>query len=288
MKASLLCLRMFFCISATFLCVAFFSSPPLLGNVKARPISSLTAEERARLPDNTQVTLESGKTVSLGTLRAEHRARLERFSRAAALGKIAAGKLSPHPAPRTQISSTGAGKAGSSAPPGKAVGGRTAQVSPNISLPPALVPFQFSASKNSGFPVPRDYLDFCQAANASACIYQPANATFKKIVRPEEHKSSALEQDFLIDRAICEFDGGQFGAADPASPAARDVCNFFYPMEQTTSFKPTGPLDTSTVCDPPAKYIVDPKGAVQVSIETAVSTGPTPVSCIVQVWIGSK
>src|SRR5258708_24669897 len=119
MKASLLCLRMFFCISATFLCVAFFSSPPLLGNVKARPISSLTAEERARLPDNTQVTLESGKTVSLGTLRAEHRARLEPFTPPAARGKIAAGKLSPHPAPRTQINSTVARKARTFAPPGQ-------------------------------------------------------------------------------------------------------------------------------------------------------------------------
>jgi hypothetical protein len=61
-------------------------------------MGSLTPDQRLHLPDNTQVTVLK-RTATLGTLRAEHRARMERFSRAALWGKRVAEKISkPGPA----------------------------------------------------------------------------------------------------------------------------------------------------------------------------------------------
>src|SRR6516165_889284 len=81
-------------LSTTAFCLLFFSAPRSFGADEARPIASLTPEERSTgLPDSTVVTLKSGRTATLGVLRAEHRARLERFTKAAELGKMVAAKL---------------------------------------------------------------------------------------------------------------------------------------------------------------------------------------------------
>jgi hypothetical protein len=76
------------------------SSTRLSGADTARPIRSLTVAERANLPDNTKVTLSRRGTVTLGQLRAEHRARLEPFSRAGVWGKRLADRM-PKPSPLT-------------------------------------------------------------------------------------------------------------------------------------------------------------------------------------------
>src|SRR5215472_1020590 len=68
------------------------------GGETTRSIGSLTPDERMHLPESTQVTVFK-RTVTLGTLRAEHRARMERFSRAALWGKRVAERISkPGPA----------------------------------------------------------------------------------------------------------------------------------------------------------------------------------------------
>jgi hypothetical protein len=88
---------MFPCCTAAILFL-LGSSSPSFGADAARPIRSLTVAERANLPDNTKVTLPWRATVTLGELRAEHRARLERFSRAGLWGKRVADRM-PKPAP---------------------------------------------------------------------------------------------------------------------------------------------------------------------------------------------
>lgn len=68
---------------------------PSFGEEKTppRPITALTFSERMNLAENTQVTLKSGRTTTLGVLRAEHRARMESFAKAAAPGRALAAKL---------------------------------------------------------------------------------------------------------------------------------------------------------------------------------------------------
>src|SRR5215469_4026446 len=93
----------FACFTAAVL-LLLGSSTRLSGADAARPIRSLTVAERANLPDNTKVTLPWRGTVTLGQLRAEHRARLERFSRAGVWGKRLADRM-PKPAPLTGAAS---------------------------------------------------------------------------------------------------------------------------------------------------------------------------------------
>jgi hypothetical protein len=87
-------------LSTAVFCLLFFSASRSLGGDEARPIASLTPEQRSTgLPDSTMVKFTSGRTAMLGVLRAEHRARLERFTKAAELGKTVAAKLAAQRAP---------------------------------------------------------------------------------------------------------------------------------------------------------------------------------------------
>src|SRR5258708_4669355 len=271
------------CVAAAVFVLAFFCSRQLFGG--EAPVSAaapLTASERMRLPDNTMVKLKSGQTAWLGTLRVEHRARLDRFSRATGLGRLVGGKLVMHPVNSAQISPAVTAKAGSpAAPSGKgAVPIRgTMQAGSNISQPPSLVPFTIPTTSSG--PTPRDYLDFCKAANPSVCIYLPPNASM------EGGATWAVDIDYLItDNSVCDYDGGVLATDITA-------CMFYYPYVQATNFKPTGPLTTAASCDPPFRYVVDPRGAIQASYPSVpgkrdiryVYTGGTPATCVIQVWI---
>lgn len=252
-----------------------------------RPIASMTADERTHLPDNTMVTLTSGRTVSLGTLRAEHRARLERFSRAAGLGQMVAGILTAQPTSAAQQSPSATGNVRSATGPAPRNGGVNAgavmqspsQVGRAVSLFD-IVPLQIPTV---GGRIPKDYVDFCKAAGASACIYLPANTTLDD---GNTYGSThwIWERDFLLmDKSICEYDGGYYGGY-----YSNTECDFEYPVTQLTTFKPTGPISTKASCNPPAKYVVDPKGAIQVTypFPTTFTTGGTPITCVVKVWVG--
>lgn len=291
MRAHLTSLRAHIGMVAAVVCFASFCVPPLIGSEKPRPISSLSTNERAQLPGNTQVTLKSGKTVTLGMLRAEHEARLQRFSKAETLGKVAAGRLKPvHPSTAMHTNPSETGKAGSSPVPGKMVINKAVTPAASTSMP-FLATFHLPACCGGGKgSLAKDYVDFCKAANPSACLYLPANIEFENM----SGNTWFVDIDYLItDRSICEYDGGWF--REPVATSGPDSgysCVFYYPALSSTEFKPTGPLDTKAACDPPARYIVDPKGAVQASYppdsEYITTIGPKPVTCVVQVWIGGK
>ena len=94
-------------LSTAAFCLFFFLAARSFGGDEARPIASLTPEERSTgLPDNTQVKLASGRTATLGVLRAEHRARLERFTKAAELGKMVAAKFAAASSTQTSQAAT--------------------------------------------------------------------------------------------------------------------------------------------------------------------------------------
>lgn len=298
--------RVILCIATTVLCFLFFSPGRLLGGEAARSIASITIEDRQRLPDNTMVKLKSGRTVSLGTLRAEHRARLERFSRAAMLGKMAAGKYVVQPANTTQTGSARAEKTspGQTVTAGKSGGVETEKTSPgqtvtvgksggvkegvkpgvsnigNIAnlMRGSLVPFQMPTAQGT---IPKDYADFCNAANPTVCIYLPASTTLTAFQGdPTTALSWAWDEDPLItDMSVCAYDGGsQYGTE----------CLFYYPVIDVTNFKPTGALSTAGSCDPPSKYYLDPKGAIKAYYDYSsptFTTGGTPITCAVQVWV---
>jgi len=71
------------CAALTFLLAA--TTCPTFGAPTARAVESLSAAERANLPDTTLIKLSNGQTVSLGILRSQHQLRLQRFAMAASL-----------------------------------------------------------------------------------------------------------------------------------------------------------------------------------------------------------
>jgi hypothetical protein len=134
--------------------------------------------------------------------------------------------------------------------------------------------------------LPKDWLDFCNAASASACIYLPANTTYHTNTNggpPSEDQPfpvQTIDEDPLItDPNLCADDGGWWDGENSA-------CQFTYPLSYHGDFKPTGALSTTASCDPPNTYVLDDKGAVKVSAPfNIVAQGPFASVCVVQVWI---
>ena len=286
MRTHVVSIRAFLSLAAV-VCVAFFSSQEMAGSEKARPVASLTAQDRLNLPASTQVMLQSGKTVTLATLRAEHQARLQRFTSAAALGRTTAGSLVQRPL--TNPAQPSRAIASRTGPQGNPAGkGTTVTVDkaglraiPAFPPQPTLVPFHLPVSP---YPLPKDYVDFCKAANPSLCIYlPPSSAGFSTSA------NFAVDPDpLIVDKGVCNYDGGVL-AGDGSG------CMFYYPYSLTVNFMPTGVL-TSAVsgCTSPFTYVVDPKGAIQASYPTQASDGTgtkflynygITKPCVVQVWI---
>jgi hypothetical protein len=280
--------RVVLCMATAALFLASLASRPALGGeAGARSIVSMTADERQHLPDNTMVKLKSGRTASLGTLRAEHQARMERFAKAAALGQMSAAKLATRPANSRQLSPAPTASVQSATGPATRSGANSHVVTPSpilsgatstILLHPGLVPFQIPTSPWG--PVPKDYLDFCKAAAASACLYLPANASIETAPGSTSVTSWGVDTDSLIsDPSVCKYDGGFYSG---------ESCDFYYPVIYVTNFKPTGTLSTAASCDSPATYFVDPKGAIRISYPFTpgvFATGGTTITCVVQVTI---
>ncbi|HEY6250809.1 MAG TPA: hypothetical protein VI685_12685 [Candidatus Angelobacter sp.] len=271
-------IALFVCvIAAVILCTAFFPHPIVVVGDKARPFSSLTAEERDKLPDNTQVTLKSRGAVSLGALRAQHRATLERFANAASLGKAVGGK--------TVMMAHG------NQPTGASNRGLNRNTELAFAPPPDsdLVPLKPPTYQGS---IPKDYVDFCAAAKATACLYIPPNTYFENASATEGPNHFVWSIDYLIsDPGVCAYDGGVlFNDTFEEST----YCRFYYPFNLTINFKPTGPLQTGAHCpapiNDPLDYTVDPKGAVKIDSSNpgGKHTPSTPKTCIVKVWITNQ
>jgi hypothetical protein len=285
----------------TALSVLCFCPLRLLAAETARPITALTLEQRMNLPETTQVRFKSGRTTTLGALRAEHRARMESFQQASALGRALAARLkagannSAVMTSRSAVPAPGVGKPGNTtamknsaviANPNAAIPPPKAAARTSFVLPKTLVPLPDISSKSPVGILPRDYRDFCKAAESSACLYLPPNTSFwaGQYVSSKITPFVAASDPLIMDANVCAYDGGSL---DP-----QYGCTFYYPMGEVTNFIPNAPISSNASCDPSAHYVIDPKGAVQVIFTATVytnleafTTPQAPVTCAVQVWL---
>jgi hypothetical protein len=245
---------------------------------QTRSIASLTPTERIKLPQDTMVKLDLGRTsriVSLGPLSAEHRARLDRFAKAVALGRMVAGTLTPQPAGSRQPASPPI-KPARSGTENQNISANRAVMQSQISPFATLMPFQPPLAKGT---IPNDYVDFCKAANASACLYLPANAGLTD--PPLDLPLTWWVQDFdylITDNNVCKGNGGY---------PTLGGCAFYYPINHTINFVPTGQISSTVSCEPPSVTQLDPKGAAKVVYPFNAGTLnlAVPVSCVMQVWM---
>jgi hypothetical protein len=161
--------------------------------------------------------------------------------------------------------------------------GGQARITAETATMSQLVPLITPASWASYYHGPKDWQDFCHAANASACIYLPANTTFTLSNASLTGDANYWEdEDPLInDKSVCDYDGGAFEGGG---------CIFSDLVKYYGDFKPTGAVSPTASCDPPNTYVVDPKGAVKMDGTLSLKqwpfvTGSTSETCVVQVWI---
>jgi hypothetical protein len=215
-----------------------------------RPFSSLSAQERAQLRPGTKVTV--GKRVTtLGTLRREHKLRLARFAGASSLGKSAGASVKNK---RYLVS---------------------AATKPKFQNLAVVEP----ASKYQS--APRDMKDFCNAAQATVCLYYPASTELVVAFG-----GPADIDPFITDKSVCAAEGGVISAYG---------CKYTYPLEYTAQFDPgTGPpFAYKSNCDKKywRVYAIDPHGAVVVktTLNTKTwilfTTGSSRSTCLVRVWL---
>jgi hypothetical protein len=220
-----------------------------------RPIAALSVKERTTLPASTRVTV--GKRVTtLGVLRTEHLLALKRFANASSLGKSA----------------------------GTVVALKGYQVSKKTSANIATI---IAGLKDTAVIEPAsgysagglDMQAFCNAAQATVCLYYPASTTLCQC----GGWASVLDP-YITDPKICAAENGVLIVSG---------CQYNYPTYYTAQFNPgTGPpFAYKVACDP--KYwkinAIDPHGAV--AITTTVpegqnfTTGSSPSTCVVRVWL---
>jgi len=233
---------------------------PTFGAATARAVEPLSAAELATLPDTTLVKLKTGRTATLGVLRSEHTLRLQRFADAAKLGALLLA---------TQSRSEEKEKKG---------------------RPGTLVPMNFSLRDfQSTLPLPADFLAFCKAAAATACLYLPGVKLFSA------GSYNYLDFDPLItDQHLCTSEGGQpnFGATKQMLG-----CAYYYPTQYILKFNPGlptaqgYPVTHSASC--PSRfvsYMVDPHGAISLNVvdtSDALAWGPLTSlkTCVVRVFV---
>jgi hypothetical protein len=233
--------------------VALLSADRSFGADPVRPIHLIPAAERLRLPDTTKVTLASGRTATLGALRLEHTARMARIAKVPPRAQPDAGALTPA----------------------------------GIKLSLARIPFQ--APKHGSSPLPKDYLEFCAASQATACAFLPGSTTydFEDPSSPTNTSWFIAEDPLIHDEKVCAYGGGVY------SPSPADTCRFYYPWIHVVNFLPTGPVTATATCDA-GDHLVDPKGAIRVAaLHTNIPhyqlyTGPAPVGCVVQASYAPK
>jgi hypothetical protein len=318
---------------ATALGLLVFFPPRAFAAETARSIGSLTPDQRNHLPDNTQVTLPRRGTVTLGTLRAEHRARLDRFSRAGMWGKRVAERMALSKPKALSSASATAIHGSSTLPPGaiqnssvvaqggantKSVtnanaagqppqkqgggvslskagaggGSRVAAPPPSDLNGPAkhtnIFQWTLIARPSHNGPLPLDYVAFCNAVTASACIYVPPNTTFTTYTpNPNGYNRFLIDVDPLItDPGVCFSFGGVLDG--------QQQCEFTYFWVQQISFKP-GLTPAIVAYCPESGGDYNPKPQLGwilafANMDAAPNgattwTGSTPQTCVLQAWI---
>jgi hypothetical protein len=223
-----------------------------------RPFTALNADQRAHLPDSTPVIVGKRKA-TLGVLRAEHLRRAGRTAAANAAGALTVKALSTT-VMRNSLS-----------------GSILKLLSGGLVVEPA------AAYSGDGYgPFANDVRAFCKAAQATLCLYYPAQTTFW--LNQGTHDSEDNDP-FITDATICTTEGGTMISGN---------CDYIYPAEHISQFNPgSGPPFTYQAdCDSNYwKLTVDSHGAIVAKAGPKplsswnFSTGASPVSCVVRAYI---
>jgi hypothetical protein len=153
-------------------------------------------------------------------------------------------------------------------------------------------------------PTPVDYLAFCNAAQASACIYLPPNTTFLIPQGPPDptgahaldgigNQATGVDADtyvwdvdpMITDAGVCSSLGGRL--------TQDNACYFAYFSFQETTYKPAGKPSSAVSCGGDLYYWFFPnQGRIEALYNlpltlglSTISTGATPATCVVQVWL---
>ncbi len=197
-------------------------SAMLVASIVAGPASSagrspdVSGRDLATMPDSTSISF-GGRNVLIAMLRKEHLERLERFARAAEFGAgvryqrrdVSAGR-------RLTVSANAVPQLGILSPIA------VAKFAKGLMPPLSNESFQT--------PLPKDAVDFCNAAKATACLYQPLES--HKTMRYEAN--TLVDEDPLMDGAGCTSLGGTI-VRDLGSVSINQFCRFVYPLRFTAS-----------------------------------------------------
>jgi hypothetical protein len=216
--------------------------------------ASLTAQQRMQLPDDTKVSI--GKyVVTLGALRAQHRARTMNITTAATEGSAASLALNGSKALHLSV--------------------RPAVFSPTVLGNPVIEP---AASYSQ---TALDMQKFCNAAQATVCLYYPASTQL------QNWQGRALDLDpYITDASVCASQGGSEGQMD-----GWPTCQFNYNTWYSAQFNPGSGFTYKATCNPAYWTItkVDQHGAILVNsaipANTLFTTGGSPSSCIIRAWV---
>ena len=301
-------------VAAATLIVVLGGAAPRAFAAEPVPMAKLSLNQRlATAPDSTVVRIRPRLTTTLGKLRAAHRAREAALVNARAAGIMARRRLYAKPMATVSHVGTfhyGAGPAPTpvtyrqhiggvpfSKPPvyaQKSNGGPPSLSTPPVylqksnggppSLPtptPAPTPFTIVEPASQYASAPSDMRAFCDAAQASACAYLPAQQSGSFV------DGSLGNIDWLLPQSQCGPEGGSWTGGYGAY-----YCIFSYPFRIVVYFTPAKSyrLQQSATCDTSLwNYTVDPHGVIliyynkQLSAHWSTTNNPT---CVVRVAVG--
>ena len=255
--------RWFWAVALVALTQSLGAAPRTGTTTTVRPFSALSADERVKLPDSTQVVVGK-RTATLGVLRAEHVRRQSRIRAATAAATLTVNALASK-AIRSSVVGGPVGPIG--------IGNTTGR----LVVEPA------AAYSGDGYgPYANDVRAFCNAAHATLCLYYPAQTTFW--LNQGTHDSEDNDP-FITDAGICTSEGGLMIGGN---------CDYIYPAQHISQFNPGpgAPFTYKADCDPSYWTLtVDPHGAIVAKPGPRPfsswywSTGASPVSCVVSAYV---
>ena len=241
------------CAALTLLLAA--TTCPTFGAPTARAVESLSAAERASLPDGTLLKLKAGRTVSLGILRAEHKLRLQRF-----------GNIQPQPTLVPMDFSP-----------------KHFDLEPQTNGQPGPLPADYLAFCKAALVTACLYLPSSQALLCWSHSLANAPGT----------TGYCYDNDPLItDQQLCTSEGGILNARSAYYDGPG--CSYWYPISYSLNFNPGPPtqgvynVTQSANCPSPFVNTVDPRGAVTVAYPTGnpqTITVPSLQSCVMSVFV---
>lgn len=227
--------------------------PNTLGIVPT--FQSLSADQRLHLPDSTKVRVGNYVT-TLGQLRLEHRSRMLHIQNAKLAGGTAALGLQNVKPIHFSPSAV-----------------NPVVLNPNMFKPGGQVIEPPSTYSQTAL----DMQNFCNAAQATVCLYYPASTTFCQC------GGWASDIDpYITDASVCASQGGLL---------LQSGCQYNYNTWYKAQFNPGSGFTTQVNCDPNYWIVttIDNHGAIQVNTTvpegSSFATGGSPSTCIIRAYV---